>query len=332
MNKNPALNMYDNDTVKWENEGKLFCLHVQRDEMPMDPRADMDNVTVMACWHRNYRLGDKIEDDEPEDFWRRLVQENVPESEVYAMAEAGNLKGIRIEKNKEDPELVDVYETYYWQKTAGRSDPKECLEYEGLDKNTVTYYLLDDLTINQCMTLMEPYAEWMPLWLYDHSGITMSCGARVGQYADCWDSGCVGWIIVLKKTVMEEVGTEYVLDENGERIRLEHKHEGHPSTWSYKTRPLTDDTWRSRAVKIMQTDVEIYDLYLTGEVYGYTIHEWNDDDESWNEGDSYPGFLGSDIVENGICGEVGCGLRDAILENRYETGSAELHTISYYTF
>ena len=63
-----SLNLYDDDTVKWENEGKSYCLHIQQDEMPLDPRADMDNVTVMACWHRQYRLGDKIEDDEPEEF------------------------------------------------------------------------------------------------------------------------------------------------------------------------------------------------------------------------------------------------------------------------
>ncbi len=73
--KPASLNLYDDDTVKWENEGKCYCLHIQQDEMPMNPRADMDNVTIMACWHRRYRLGDKIEDDEPEDFWRRLVRE-----------------------------------------------------------------------------------------------------------------------------------------------------------------------------------------------------------------------------------------------------------------
>ena len=49
-----SLNLYDDDTVKWENEGKSYCLHIQQDEMPLDPRADMDNVTVMACWHRQY--------------------------------------------------------------------------------------------------------------------------------------------------------------------------------------------------------------------------------------------------------------------------------------
>ena len=119
---------------------------------------------------------------------------------------------------------------------------------------------------------MEPYAEWMTLWLYDHSGITMSCGARVEQYADRWDSGCVGWIVALKETVMREMA-EYVLDKNGVRIRIEHKHEGAPSTWSYLTRALTDKTWRDRAIEAMKGDVELYDKMLTGDVYGYTLYE-----------------------------------------------------------
>lgn len=243
---NKKLNLYDNDTVKWNHDGKLYCLHIQRDETPESPR-EWDNITTMACWHRRYNLGDKIDDKELEDFWRRLVRENVPESEIFAMAEAGQLKGIRITKNEEDPKLVDVYETYYWQTVLGKSEPKECLEYEGVDKDTAIYYLLDDLTIQHCMALMEPYAEWLPLWLYDHSGITMSCGARTYPYNDRWDSGQVGWIVALKETIMAET-SEFVLDENGNRIREEHQHEGRPSTWSYKIRPLTDETWRKRAI------------------------------------------------------------------------------------
>ena len=97
--KKMTLNMYGNDTVKWEHDGKLYCLHVQMDEFPLDPRRDWDNpITVMACWHSRYRLGDDIQDRSPEDFWNRLVRENVPESEVLAAAEAGKLTGIRIAK------------------------------------------------------------------------------------------------------------------------------------------------------------------------------------------------------------------------------------------
>ncbi len=334
-----ALRMYDNDTVKWEHEGKLYCLHVQQDEDSPNPRRDWDDpITVMACWHRRYRLGDEIQDDKPEEFWQRLVRENVSEKEILAAAEAGKLTGIRIAKcrGRGKKGLVNIYETCQWRTPIGNSEPEEYLEYEEVARDSAVAYLMDDLTIGHCMTLMEPYAEWLPLWLYDHSGITMSCGTRSGQFADRWDSGQVGWIVTLKKTLMEECGVEYVLDEAGNRIKVEHKHEGRPSTWSYLTRPLTETTWRKRAVEIMEGEVEVYDQYLTGDVYGFTLYSADPVDEGetpdWSEEDSCRGFFGSDVMENGIADHVGSGLQEAVEAGKIEEGEAEAHTRTYYTF
>lgn len=325
------LNLYDDDTVKWEHDGKRYCLHSQRDEMPMNPREDIDNITIMACWHSNYQLGDRVEDKEPEDFWRRLVRENIPEEDVFKAARDGKLRGIRLKWKSKG--VYDIYETCYWRTALGSSKAEESLEYEGISKDNVVCYLMDDLNVGHCMTLMEPYAEWMPLWLYDHSGISMSCGARVGQYTDQWDSGCVGWIVALKKTVMQET-VEFVLDKAGERIRIEHKHEGAPPTWSYLTRALTDKTWRTRAVEIMRDDVELYDKFLTGDVYGYTLYEADpgNDGAKWDEVDSCWGFFGSDVVENGICDNVGYGLLEAIKTEAYEEGHAQCRQVTYYEF
>ena len=41
----------------------------------------------------------------------------------------------------------------------------------------------------------------LPLWLYDHSGISMSCGDRTYPYNDQWDSGLVGTIYVTKESL-----------------------------------------------------------------------------------------------------------------------------------
>lgn len=243
---------------------------------------------------------------------------------------------IRIAKNPENGDLADIYETVQWRTVFGDGDPGESLEYEGVPRDAVAEYLLDDMTIGQCMTLMEPYAEWLPIWLYDHSGITMSCGTRTGQYADRWDSGQVGWIIMLKKTIMDEVGTEYVLDDEGEMIRVEHKHPDAPSTWSYLTRPLTDETWRKRAIDIMKADVEVYDQYLTGDVYGFNLYSAEPVEEGeepeWDEEDSCWGFFGSDVMENGIEDHAGNGLREAVESGRYEQGRAVEHSRSWFTF
>lgn len=322
------LNLFGNDVVRWENDGKQYCLHIRTDEFPENPR-EWDNVAIMACWHRRYNLGDEIAEKNPEDFWRRLVRENVPESEVYASAEAGRLCSIAVCKNDEKTEFIDIYSTYLLDTKEGVRLEKS-LEYAGLRKEDAVDYLIDIITVEDCMALLEPYAEWLPLLLYDHSGLSISCGGRTGQFADRFDSGQVGWIITLKKYIMERIAVEIVTNASGEPVIVEYQHPDSPSTYGYKTIPLTEDTWRKKAVEIMKEEVEEYDQYLTGDVYGYVLYEMGD--TGWLEVASCYGFYGCDAISNGIADEVGCGFRDKICECEYETGKAELHTHSYFTF
>ena len=69
--------------------------------------------------------------------------------------------------------------------------------------------------------------EILPLYLYDHSGLSMS----TGDFNDRWDSGQVGWIYT----------TKYQLDKSG-------------------TNPAD-------AKRILQGEVENYDQYLRGDCY-----------------------------------------------------------------
>ena len=97
----------------------------------------------------------------------------------------------------------------------------------------------------------------LPLYLYDHSGITMnttgfSCG---------WDSGQVGFIFVSKEKIREEFGVKYVTKKVIEKIE-----------------------------KLLVGEVETYDQYLTGDIYGYRITDTETDEEL----DSCWGFYGSD--------------------------------------
>ena len=330
-----TLHIFDDDTIKWRQGDRLYCLHIHHDNDAESPREWDGQLTTMACWHRRYHLGDKIQDADPEVFWRRLVRENVPWAELMEKAKKGDLPGIRVERNSENPALVDIYETYYLSTVLGKSEAEESLEYEAVSEGTAADYIMDDLTIRHCMTLMAPYALWMPLWLYDHSGLTISC-SEGNPFSDRWDTSCVGRIVAMKGTIMKET-LEYVLDENGERIREEHEHDHAPSTWSWMTRPLTEDTWRDRAQEILDSDVEIYDAYLTGDVYGYTLYDAEtpadtDDFDSvaWEEIESCYGFYGDDPLENGICGNIGRGLAEAVAAGEIEKGKAKLCSYSYY--
>lgn len=94
----------------------------------------------------------------------------------------------------------------------------------------------------------------LPLFLYDHSGITMS----TGSFRDPWDSGQVGYIYITFKEILEN--------------------------WSGKR---MTPSLRQKAIDSLQAHVKEYDDYLTGNVYGYVI-----EDKDGNELDSCWGYIG----------------------------------------
>ena len=77
-----------------------------------------------------------------------------------------------------------------------------------------------------------------PLFLYDHSGITIS----TSPFGCNWDSGQVGWIFIDEKKLQSMTGDS----------------SGHNET---------------NFEEIIDSEVEVYDKYLTGEVYRYSIYE-----------------------------------------------------------
>jgi hypothetical protein len=102
-----------------------------------------------------------------------------------------------------------------------------------------------------------------PLYLYDHSGISMSAGTP----SPFWMDG-QGW-----DTTM--VGFAYCTDEDITR--------GCGDGAAYRT-----DEWMDEAIR---TDVAEYDKYLRGEVYGYVVAPGTEDEDScW-------GFLGDEYVK-----------------------------------
>jgi hypothetical protein len=57
-------------------EYKGCTVEIHPDENPINPREDFEHFGTMACWHRNYHLGDKpYSDGNPEDFIRGLAQD-----------------------------------------------------------------------------------------------------------------------------------------------------------------------------------------------------------------------------------------------------------------
>ena len=100
----------------------------------------------------------------------------------------------------------------------------------------------------------------LPLYLYDHGGMTMSTAGF-----NCpWDSGMVGIIYCPRERALGE----------------------------YSSKRLTK-TIRERVVRALTSEVEEYDKYLTGDVWGYVI----EDAETGEHIDSCWGMFGYDYCE-----------------------------------
>lgn len=119
---------------------------------------------------------------------------------------------------------------------------------------------------------------WKPLYLYDHSGITIS----TGPFSCPWDSGQVGYIFVERDRFLKEFGYKRMTKKAKERLEA-----------------------------LLEGEVEDYDKYLTGEVYGYMV-----EDEEGNCVDSCWGFYGEtkDVLEEGVS-EAEANIRNDIKEH-----------------
>lgn len=97
---------------------------------------------------------------------------------------------------------------------------------------------------------------------YDHGGLTI----RLKPYWDTWDSGCLG-VGVVRKSRMIEMGFD-------------------------EARCTT-----SEAEKILEAEVEEYNLFLNGDVYCFKTFQGRDMEEPI---DSCCGYFGSDFAESGL--------------------------------
>ena len=85
---------------------------------------------------------------------------------------------------------------------------------------------------------------FLPLHLYDHSGISMSWTDKTYPFCDKWDSGPVGWIYVWKEDWLKNGGQE--------------------------------ENWKELALNMLKTEVGEYNQWLEGDVFCITAFE---DDE-----------------------------------------------------
>lgn len=126
-------------------------------------------------------------------------------------------------------------------------------------------YFEDEEEVDKVWEWIEKNMIVMPLFLYDHSGLSIST-SRICR----WDSGQVGFMYITKKDAVKEFGKKYF------------------------TKAVEE-----KAIAWMEAELETYDNYLRGDVYGYRIL-----DENGDELDSCWGFYGYDHEKSGLLDDV----------------------------
>lgn len=116
------------------------------------------------------------------------------------------------------------------------------------DYNSKDYNSWDE--ISKAITKDNDVAVILPLYLYDHSGITINTTG----FSCSWDSGQVGFIFATKDLIRDVFGIK--------NVTKKHK---------------------DKAKNILLAEVKIYDKYIRGEYYGYSITDpdGKDDKSCW---------------------------------------------------
>lgn len=101
---------------------------------------------------------------------------------------------------------------------------------------------------------------WLPLYLYDHSGITM----KTSPFTCPWDSGQVGVIYITYDQIAEDMSVKWT----GEGL------------WE------PSEQTREAYTKILEAEVSTYDSFIRGDVMQYSVVGPND--EEAHEDDEHP--------------------------------------------
>ena len=138
---------------------------------------------------------------------------------------------------------------------------------------------------NALISKLEKTHVILPLYLYDHSGITMNTTG----FSCRWDSGQVGWIYVTLDKMKEETSHKMKIKDHARRI--------------------------------LQGEVSTFDDYLTGNVYGFRVCRIEEDEEG-DELDSCWGYFG-DPEKSGLMEEARSFI-DGQIEEDQKTNSEQI--------
>lgn len=298
----------------WEDPEKKIPMaaKIMQDPDPMDPRADMDNISTLALFHKRRKLGDDTGFSSGEDFWEDQIRSHIGAEDILRLVRDGLLTHIQdVDGFESDKALEDPMGVY----GAG----KKLLD--------AVYDAIKDGSIRLAVEITEKtdVLHVEPVYGYEHSGLALSAGKDPAYpFTDRFDAGLAGWAVVKKNDALQlQVRTE----EPGGVVKYV---------------PANDGNWRQAAAQAINAEIQMWNQYESGDVYGYELYSLPGMDgpeaiedgvrfdrnknvsarvseqESWTELDeSCWGFFGDELFGSGIPESICHGLPEALVSGKY---------------
>ncbi len=235
-----------------DNDGTVWRIEKKADPEPENPCEWESNLGTLTCWHRRYALGNEQPKDDPQNwlamFFKNAFSEPGKAKAVYDFLKT-NPHGTHISV-KNNPEAKTQSWTLFYGSMV--DDPNDVFtvivtDPENLDTVPRDFFdaCCDEMYTQERITILNQSGYlFMPLYLMDHSGLSIS----TEDFYDRWDSGQIGWIHTDAKRAEELWEADWDVD---------------------------------RARQELKDQVIQYDKYLQGEYYGIVVSKfepWDHDD------------------------------------------------------
>jgi len=234
-------------------KNKNYTLKIVHDDDAQSPR-EWDNLGKMMCWHRRYNFGDKNDFSNQHDFLVNLVYDNIPTKDIISFVKNGKASDLKLIYDNSAREWdLQAYNDYFkkWYTEYSTEAPLD------IKDGVLADAILENMSTKNLITMIEEIAVIRPLHLYDHSIQSISMQSFIGRAHHAnWDSGQVGWVYATHEDIKKEYGD---------------------------ISPASID----KALKLLNSEVETYDHYIKGEVYGFQLY-----DKKGEQIDSCWGFIG----------------------------------------
>lgn len=225
-------------------EHKGFTINIYTDENPINPREN-SNVSTFVCESRHYNLGDEhcIQDAVNSLFSSYVSSKAIIE---YFCKNYG-AKLIPGEEG-------DGCDYFYEYKLRNCESVFHIDADTSMSEDQIASQIEDELGIEEKLELIRETGEVVlfPISMYEHSGMFLWLGSKWSHCDAQWDCSSIGFAYIEKSTAKEEdmlnPGEEYHND------------------------------WKEWAYAMMKAEMNVYNQYLSGEVYGYeVVDEYGDE-------------------------------------------------------